>query len=208
MTRGSIVLTFYVLAGREQWLAAGEATHVAMLVSRLCGQFLSAKKCDFRPIRQQKYLGMVCDSDTVTFRITQDKSDKLQQLLREALAAGRLSFRTEQRIAGKCMSMTVAIRTASLRAHAVFAVVCGAQQAATVPRRRYARLQGGPRERVEAVVEYYGHLAGGIVAARSKLRGHADERFVGRVIGGVGGGGQHDLGHLLRGGSVYARLLA
>ena len=31
------------LAAREQWLVAGEATHVAMLVSCLCGQFLPSK---------------------------------------------------------------------------------------------------------------------------------------------------------------------
>ena len=49
--------------------------------------------------------------------------DKLQQLLREALAAGHLSFRTLQRIAGKCTSMTVAIRPASLLTHDMFAVV-------------------------------------------------------------------------------------
>ena len=85
---------FHGLAAREQWLAAGKATHVAMLVSFLCGQFLSAKKCDFRPTRQQQYLGMVCDSDTATFRVPKDKLDTLQQLLREALAAGHLSFRT------------------------------------------------------------------------------------------------------------------
>ena len=89
------------LAACEQWLAAGEATHVAMLVSFLCDQFLSAKKCDFRPTRRQQHLGMVCDSDTATFRVPQDKLDKLQQLLREALAAGHLPFRTLQRIAAK-----------------------------------------------------------------------------------------------------------
>ena len=57
---------------------------MAMLVSFLCGQFLSAKKCDFRPTRLQKYLGMLCDSDTASFRVPQDKLDKLQQLLRAA----------------------------------------------------------------------------------------------------------------------------
>ena len=103
----------------EQWLAAGEATHVAMLVLFLCGQLLSAKKCDFRPTRQQQYPGMVCDSDTATFRVPQDKLDKLQQFMREALASGRLSFRTLQQIAGKGMSMTVAIRPASLWTHAM-----------------------------------------------------------------------------------------
>ena len=45
-------------AARAQWLAAGEATHVAMLISLLCGQFLSGKKCDFRPTRQPQFLGM------------------------------------------------------------------------------------------------------------------------------------------------------
>ena len=111
------------LAAREQWLAAGDATHVAMLVSFLCSQFLSAKKCDFRPTRQQQYLGMVCDSDTATFRVPQDKLEKMQQLLREALAAGHLSFRTLQRITGKCMSMAVTIRPALMWTHAMFAVV-------------------------------------------------------------------------------------
>ena len=44
----------------------------------LCGQFLSATKCDFRPARLQQYLGMVCDSDIATFRLPQDNLDKLQ----------------------------------------------------------------------------------------------------------------------------------
>ena len=66
---------------------------------------------------------MVCDSDIATFWVPQDKLDTVQQLLREALAAGHLSFRTLQRIAGKCMSMTVAIRPTSMWTRAMFAVV-------------------------------------------------------------------------------------
>ena len=66
---------------------------------------------------------MVCDSDIATFWVPQDKLDTVQQLLREALAAGHLSFGTFHRIAGKCMSMTVAIRPASLWTHAMFVVV-------------------------------------------------------------------------------------
>ena len=66
---------------------------------------------------------MLCDSDTATLRVPPDKLDKLQMLLREALDAGRLSFRTLQLIASKCKSMTVAIRPASLWTHAMFAVV-------------------------------------------------------------------------------------
>lgn len=34
--------------GREQWLAAKEATHVEMIVYFMCGQFISVKKCELR----------------------------------------------------------------------------------------------------------------------------------------------------------------
>ena len=77
---------------RQQWLAAAEAIHVAMLVSWMCGYFLSPKKCDLRPTKVQRYLGILCDSDTATFRVPEDKMDTLQNLLRAALAAGELSF--------------------------------------------------------------------------------------------------------------------
>lgn len=108
---------------RQQWLAAAEAIHVAMLVSWMCGYFLSPKKCDLRPTKVQRYLGMLCDSDTASFRVPQDKMDKLHNLLHTTLGAGELSFRTLERIAGKCMSMTVAIRPASLWTHAMFTVL-------------------------------------------------------------------------------------
>lgn len=113
---------------KAQWLAAAEATHVAMLVSFMCGQFLSPSKCDLKPTKVQQYLGMLCDSSTATFRVPQDKLDKLQLILRETLAAKELSFRTLQRIAGKCMSMTVAIRPASLWTHAMFAVLAALEK--------------------------------------------------------------------------------
>ena len=94
-----------------------------MLMSFLCGQCLSATKCYFRPTRRQQYLGMVCDSDTATFRVPQDKLDKLQQLLRETLVAGQPSFLTLRRITSKYMRITVPIRPASLWTNAMFAMV-------------------------------------------------------------------------------------
>lgn len=67
---------------------------------------------------------MLCDdSDTATFRAPQDKLDALQNPLRTVLDAGELSFRTLERVAGKCMSLTVAIRPAPLSTHAMFAVL-------------------------------------------------------------------------------------
>lgn len=76
------------MPARDQWLAAGEATHVAMLVSFMGGCFLSVKKCDQRPTRLQQYLGILCDSDTATFRIPSEKLDKLRQLVTAALDGG------------------------------------------------------------------------------------------------------------------------
>lgn len=116
-------LATHGLPARDQWLAAAEATYVAMLVSFLCGQFLSLKKCEIRPVPILQYLGIIGDSGTRTFRIPQDKLDKLHKLIRTALDDGGLAYRTLQRIAGKCMSMTVAIRPASLWTHAMFAVL-------------------------------------------------------------------------------------
>lgn len=111
------------LGDREQWLAACEATHIAMLVAHFCGFFLSAKKCDWRPTRVQKYLGMICDSTTATFRVPQAKLDVVHSLLTTALESGTIPFRTLQRVAGKVMSMTVAIRPASLYTQAMFAAL-------------------------------------------------------------------------------------
>ena len=55
-----------------------------------------------QPTRIQRYLGMLCDSETATFRVPQYKLDKLQDLRRTALDAGELSFRTPERVAGIC----------------------------------------------------------------------------------------------------------
>ena len=54
---------------RVQWLAAAEATSVAMLVSYFCGYLLSITKCDLKPSTLQKYLGIWCASETATFRV-------------------------------------------------------------------------------------------------------------------------------------------
>ena len=106
-----------------QWKAAAEALHIGVLVSFLCGYFLSDKKCDLRPSQQQRYLGIICDSQSASFRVPQDKLDKLHTLITEALTTGFLTSRTLERIAGKCVSMSVAIRPASLWTHYMFAAL-------------------------------------------------------------------------------------
>ena len=99
-----------------------------MLVSFMGGCFSSVKKCDLRPTRLQQYLGILCDSDTATFRVPPDKLDELRQLVTAALDGEGTSFRTLQRTAGKCMSMTVAIRPASLWTHAMFSTLAALEK--------------------------------------------------------------------------------
>lgn len=92
------------------------------LVSFLCSQFLSLKKCEIRSVPVFQHAEIVCDSGTMTFRIPQDKLDSLHELIQTALDDGGWAYRTLQRIAGECMSMTEAIRPASLWTHVMFAV--------------------------------------------------------------------------------------
>eukprot|EP00903_Cladosiphon_okamuranus_P006868 g6689.t1 len=113
---------------RTQWLAAAEATSVAMLVSFFYGQFLSLKKCDLKPQRLQKYLGIWCDSSTATLRVTQEKLDKMHGRLKKALTSGVISFETLRSVAGQAMSISVEIRPASLYTQAIFAAVAALEK--------------------------------------------------------------------------------
>lgn len=110
-----------------QWRAAANALHLGILVSFLCGYFLSDTKCDLNPSQQQRYLGIICDSRTASFRVPQDKLDKLHTLITAALTSGSLTTRTLEKIAGKCVSMSVAIRPASLWTHYMFAAIKNAK---------------------------------------------------------------------------------
>lgn len=112
---------------REQWLAACEVTDISVLVYYFCGNFLSRKKCDWRPTTVQKYLGILCDSSAATFRVPQDKLDAAHRILQDALAAGAILFRMLQRVAGKVTSTAVAVRPASLYTQAMFAALAAFQ---------------------------------------------------------------------------------
>ena len=108
---------------RLQWLAAAEATCIAMLVSYFCGYFLAIKKCDLKPSTLQKYLGIWCDSQTATFRVPQERLNKLHARIEQAMVRGSISFSTLQSVAGQAMSMAVAVRPASLYTQAMFAAI-------------------------------------------------------------------------------------
>ena len=112
---------------KVQWLSAAEALHIGMLVSYFCGNFLSDTKCDLNPSRIQRYLGVLCDSSTTSFRIPVDKLRKLHVLISAALENRTITDQTMEKIEGKYVSMSVAIRPASLWTHFMFAAIAKAK---------------------------------------------------------------------------------
>ena len=92
----------YEQTDRQQWLTAAQAIHTAMLVSFMCGYFLSANKCDLCPTSVQRYR-LLCDSDTASRGVQSSTGqlDKLHDILREVLEEGSLDAQTFERIARK-----------------------------------------------------------------------------------------------------------
>lgn len=127
----SFLCNFRLTHGRppqEQWLAACHATYLAMLVAYFSGSFLSVHKCDMRPVKLLKYLGILCDSSTATFRIPREKLDKMHRRIHRALDARSISFVTLRSVTGQAASMSVAIPPASLFTQAMFSGVASLER--------------------------------------------------------------------------------
>ena len=114
-------------APREQWLAAAAGLRLAVALSSCAGFFLNISKCGLVPKHSLRYLGLMCDSGRAVFRIPSVKLCRLRDLIRQVLAEGVVPLSTLEKIAGKCMSMKVDIRPASLWTHYMFEVICNVQ---------------------------------------------------------------------------------
>lgn len=66
---------------REQWFAAGEATHVAILVFFTYGHLVSSKKRELGLATVLPYLGNKYDSDSISFRVPLDQLGRIHLLL-------------------------------------------------------------------------------------------------------------------------------
>ena len=157
-----------------------------MLVSYLCGVFLLAKKCDWRPTRVQEYLGILCDSGTATLRVPQEKLDVVHTLLTEALENRTVAFQTSQQIAGKVTSMTVAIRPASLYTQVMFAALAmldkATQRTVDLSLDPSANLVGEMKQ----LARHLRHYPRGAVAAGKTFYRRPHEGGIGRFLGSVG----------------------
>ena len=114
-------------APREQWLAAAAGLRLAVALSSCAGFFLGIFKCDLVPTHSLRYLGLMCDSGRAVFHIPSDKLCQLLDLIRQELVEGMVPLSTLEKIAGKRMSMKVAIRPASLWTHYMFEAIIKAE---------------------------------------------------------------------------------
>lgn len=119
-------------------MASAEATNVGMMVSFLCGYSLSDTKCHLKPPRVQKYLGILCDSGTASFRVPEDILRKLHGLIRVALDKDSLTGKAIETIARKCINMSVAIRLKSLLIRFMFAARRKDEICRSTPTQTYA----------------------------------------------------------------------
>lgn len=78
--------------------------------------------------RAQKHLGLWCDSVPATFRVPQERLDKIAHGSRRRLGAALYSFNTLQTVTGQAMSMVVAGRPASLYTQAMVATISASEK--------------------------------------------------------------------------------
>ncbi len=85
------------------------------------GFTLSLNKCQLAPATKARFLGFIVDSETQTLAVPEDKVEALERLVQtlEARAPGAVTHRNVAQVAGKIMSMTLAVAMAPLHARVV-----------------------------------------------------------------------------------------
>ena len=107
-----------ILTGQKT--AAREAVALALTIFYRCGYFMAFPKCSLEPTTDLVFLGVDCDSAQRKFYVPEDKLRKLEVILRDAIDSRSISFSQLEKIAGKCMSMSVAVPPASLYTHHMY----------------------------------------------------------------------------------------
>lgn len=79
--------------------------------------FISLLKCEVDPTTRLVLLNIICDSATCRFKAPEDKLDKLEVILTDAVTSGMTTFRILKKLAGKCTSLSGAVLVAALYTH-------------------------------------------------------------------------------------------
>lgn len=90
------------------------------------GFYLSLKKSVFTPTCRIMFLGLLTDTLTCSFRVPQEKRDKLRELRNTILQGSTTTIQTLQRFQGKCVSLMLAVPAAKLYIREMSAAIAAA----------------------------------------------------------------------------------
>ena len=85
-------------------------------------------KCSLEPITDLVFLVVGCDSAQHRFYVPEDKLWKLEAILRDTIDSRSISFSQLKKLAGKCMSMSVAAPPASLYAQHMYRQIAASKR--------------------------------------------------------------------------------
>ena len=82
-----------------------------------CDYFMASPKCLPEPTTDRVFLGVGCETAQRGFYVPQDKLQKLEAILRDAIDSRSISLSQLKKLTGKCTSMSVAVPPTSLYTH-------------------------------------------------------------------------------------------
>lgn len=82
-----------LLEAEEPFQAASVAAYVVLEVFFSAGYFISLPKCEIESTTRLVFLGIICDSVACRFEAPEDKLEKLEAILTEAVTSGVTTFR-------------------------------------------------------------------------------------------------------------------
>ena len=94
--------------------AANRSLYILCQVLVRLGYFLNLGKCVLTPTQSIKFLGMICDSKALAFRLPEDKKASFCSLRDSILKSNLVDLKTLQRFSGKCISFVLAVPAARL----------------------------------------------------------------------------------------------
>ena len=87
---------------------------LALTIIYRCDYSMASPKCLPQPTTDRVFLGVGCDTAQRRFYVTEEKLRKLEAILRDAIDSRSMSLSQLKKLAGKCMSISVAVPLASL----------------------------------------------------------------------------------------------
>jgi hypothetical protein len=162
---------------RPAWSGCNDATWVIRAAHYLAGYYLSSAKNVTVPTQLLQYLGLLVDSRLGAFWVGEDKRTKFIELIKGVLLLESCSTNLMERIAGKAMSMQLAVPGTKTYCRRLFKFIAGRKTKArgniVTPQRRrrhaaekqaqhaYVAVNGELREELQGWISVQRFLNGG-----------------------------------------------